>query len=206
MPAATGGLRRWRRVHETTAGSMTASFSSADLEAQIPRLRRYARALAGNREAADDLTQDTLERAWNKRALWRAGVGDRSGSLRAWLFAVMHNVFVNSVRRMKTVESLDAAGDSLPETAATDASAETAAAVRDIRHALMRLPDEQREVILLVGLEQLSYAEAAFALDVPIGTVMSRLSRGRERLRQLLEGHGEQEARAGAPSTLRRVK
>lgn len=179
---------------------MTASFSAVDLEAHIPRLRRYARALTGSREAADDLTQDTLERAWVKRSLWRAGTDDPAGSLRAWLFAVMHNVFVNSLRRVKAVESLEQAGDSMPELAAADASAETGAAVRDIRQALMRLPEEQREVILLVGLEQLSYAEAAFALDVPIGTVMSRLSRGRERLRQILE------SRAGAPSTLRRVK
>jgi RNA polymerase sigma-70 factor (ECF subfamily) len=184
---------------------MTPSFTAADLEVHIPRLRRYARALTGHREAADDLTQDTLERAWSKRSLWSAGAGDPSGSLRAWLFAVMHNVFVNSVRRMKPVESLDAAGDSLPDMAATGASAETDAAVRDIRQALMQLPEDQREVILLVGLEQLSYAEAAFALDVPIGTVMSRLSRGRERLRQLLEEDSGREPR-GAPSTLRRVK
>lgn len=185
---------------------MTSSFSAADLEAHIPRLRRYARALTGNREAADDLTQDTLERAWGKRTLWHAGEGDPAGSLRAWLFAVMHNVFVNSVRRMKPVESLDAGGDSVPEVAASGASAETGAAVRDIRKAMLRLPDEQREVILLVGLEQLSYAEAAYALDVPIGTVMSRLSRGRERLRLMLEGDADQEPRVGAPSTLRRVK
>ena len=185
---------------------MTWSFSSTELEVHIPRLRRYARALTGSREAADDLTQDTLERAWAKRMLWRTGAGDPAGSLRAWLFAVMHNVFVNNVRRKKNVESLDAASDALPEAAATDASAETGAAVRDIRRALMRLPDDQREVILLVGLEQLSYAEAAAALEVPIGTVMSRLSRGRERLRQFLDEEAGQELRAGAPSTLRRVK
>lgn len=185
---------------------MTSSFSATDLEAHIPRLRRYARALTGNREAADDLTQDTLERAWTKRALWQAGPGNAVGSLRAWLFAVMHNVFVNSVRRTKAVESLDAVEDAMPEMAAGDASAETGAAVRDIRQALMRLPQEQREVILLVGLEQLSYAEAAFALDIPIGTVMSRLSRGRERLRQLLGDGAGQEARGAAPSTLRLVK
>jgi RNA polymerase sigma-70 factor, ECF subfamily len=182
------------------------SFSPAELEAHIPRLRRYARALTGSREAADDLTQDTLERAWAKRALWRAGVGDPSGGLRAWLFAVMHNVFVNTVRRTRSTESLDAADDTAPEVTATGTSAETDAAVSDIRRALMKLPDDQREVILLVGLEQLSYAEAAFAIEVPIGTVMSRLSRGRERLRQLLGDGGTQESHAVAPSTLRRVK
>ncbi|MGE5337553.1 MAG: RNA polymerase sigma factor [Gemmatimonadota bacterium] len=185
---------------------MTLPFTPSDLEAHIPRLRRYARALTGNRDAADDLTQDTLERAWEKRALWRAGAGDPKGSLRAWLFAVMHNVFVNTVRRMKVTESLDAGDGSALDLPAAGASAETDAAVREIGRALMQLADEQRAVILLVGLEQLSYAEAAFALDVPIGTVMSRLSRGRERLRQLLDEDPERATRTATPSTLRRVK
>jgi RNA polymerase sigma-70 factor (ECF subfamily) len=185
---------------------MPSSFTPADLETHIPRLRRYARALTGNRDTADDLTQDTLERAWAKRTLWHVGSGDPAGSLRAWLFAVMHNVFVNRVRRMRPTESLDVAGDSAAEMVATNASAETGAAVRDVQVALRRLPDDQREVILLVGLEQLSYAEAAVALEVPIGTIMSRLSRARERLRQLLDENGAQESRANGPSTLRRVK
>jgi RNA polymerase sigma-70 factor (ECF subfamily) len=160
------------------------SFSVADVEALIPRLRRYARALAGSREAADDQTQDTLERAWNKRELWQPGT-----NLRAWLFTVMHGVFVNGVRRSRAFESFDAAEDDRAEQRDEAASAETAIAVRDLRKALGSLPDEQREVVLLVGLEQLSYAETAAALGVPIGTVMSRLARGRERLRQLLDEH-----------------
>jgi len=187
-------------------GPMSSPFTPTDLEAHIPRLRRYARALTGNREVADDLMQDTLERAWTKRSLWRAGIGDPAGSLRAWLFAVMHNVFVNTVRRVRSTESLDAAGEATADIAANNMSAETDAAVNDIRRALMKLPEDQREVILLVGLEQLSYAEAAVAIEVPIGTVMSRLSRGRERLRQLLGEREAQESPAGAPSTLRRVK
>lgn len=171
------------------------AFTAADIEALIPRLRRFARAMTGNREAADDLTQDTLERAWNKRHLWQAGT-----NLRAWLFAVMHGVFVNGTRRRRPVESLDALEASAPERADDGASAETAIAVRELRQALQRLPDEQRQVVLLVGLEQFSYAEAAGVLEVPIGTVMSRLARGRERLRQLLED--------GSPDRhgLRRVK
>jgi RNA polymerase sigma-70 factor (ECF subfamily) len=163
---------------------MTA-FDASDLEALIPRLRRYARALTGSREAADDLTQDTLERAWLKRDLWQAGT-----SLRAWLFAVMHGVFVNGIRRHRATESLDALPDGGSARADATAAAESAVAVRDLRAALQRLTEEQRQVVLLVGLEQLSYAEAAAVLGVPIGTVMSRLSRGRERLRQLLEGEG----------------
>jgi len=172
-----------------------AAFTAAEVEALIPRLRRFARALTGSREAADDLTQDTLERAWAKRELWQAGT-----NLRAWLFAVMHGVFVNSVRRLRPTESLDALAEAGSERADDSAAAESAVAVRQLREALLRLPDDQRQVVLLVGLEQLSYAEAAEVLGVPIGTVMSRLSRGCERLPQLLEG--ETPDRQG----LRRVK
>jgi len=172
-----------------------AAFTAAEVEALIPRLRRFARALTGSREAADDLTQDTLERAWAKRELWQAGT-----NLRAWLFAVMHGVFVNNARRLRPTESLDVLAEAGNERADDSAAAESALAVRQLREALLRLPDDQRQVVLLVGLEQLSYAEAAEVLGVPIGTVMSRLSRGRERLRQLLEG--ETPDRQG----LRRVK
>jgi RNA polymerase sigma-70 factor (ECF subfamily) len=172
-----------------------ATFSAADVEALIPRLRRYARALTGSREAADDLTQDTLERAWVKRELWQAGT-----DLRAWLFAVMHGVFVNGLRRSRPTDSLDALDFDGHERRDDAASAETAIAVRDLRKALASLPDEQRQVVLLVGLEQLSYAETAEVLGVPTGTVMSRLARGRERLRQLLDD--ETPDRQG----LRRVK
>jgi RNA polymerase sigma-70 factor (ECF subfamily) len=158
------------------------AFNAAEIEALIPRLRRFARALAGSREAADDLVQDTLERAWAKRELWQAGT-----NLRAWLFAVMHGVYVNGTRRRRPDESLDWSEGAAADRIAEGASAETAIAVRDLREALQRLPDEQCQVVLLVGLEQFSYAEAAGVLDVPIGTVMSRLARGRERLRQLLQ-------------------
>ena len=171
------------------------AFTAAEIEALIPRLRRFARALAGSREAADDLVQDTLERAWAKRELWQAGT-----DLRAWLFAVMHGVFVNGTRKRRPAESLDWRPGVAAERIDESASAETAIAVRDLREALDRLPDEQCAVVLLVGLEQFSYAEAAGVLDVPIGTVMSRLARGRERLRQLLqEGSADRHG-------LRRVK
>jgi RNA polymerase sigma-70 factor (ECF subfamily) len=171
------------------------AFTAAELEALIPRLRRFARALTGSREAADDLTQDALERAWVKRDLWQPGT-----NLRAWLFAVMHGVFVNGTRRRRPTESLDALAEAGLERADEGAAADSAILVGELRSALLRLPDEQRQVVLLVGLEQFSYAEAAEVLGVPVGTVMSRLSRGRERLRQLLED--------GAPDRhgLRRVK
>lgn len=171
------------------------AFTAAELEALIPRLRRFARALTGSREAADDLTQDTLERAWIKRALWQPGT-----NLRAWLFSVMHGVFVNNARRLWPTESLDSLAALGIDRADEAASAESAHALRELQQALQRLPHEQCQVVLLVGLEQFSYAEAAEVLGVPIGTVMSRLSRGRERLRQLLD-EGAQDQHG-----LRRVK
>ena len=147
---------------------------------QIPRLRRYARALTGDRAAADDLVQDTLERALSRFHLWRRG-----SDLRAWLFTIMHNIFVNQARsRMRYPH------EPLDETAAEKLQYREPdwSALRDIGDALARLPVEQRTVVLLVGLEQFTYEEAARVLDIPIGTVMSRLSRARERLRALLGG------------------
>jgi len=173
------------------------AFSAEDAEQWIPRLRRYAIALTGNRDAADDLIQDTLERAWRKRALWRPG-----SDLRAWLFTVMHNVYVNSVRSARPVQVLEDEGGAQQPAAMPDASAaESAVMLAELRAALAKLSDDQRQVILLVGLEQMSYSEAAAVLDVPIGTVMSRLARGREQLRLLLAREHQ-----AAGMGLRRVK
>lgn len=147
--------------------------------AEIPRLRRYARALAGDAVRADDLVQDTLERALSRFALWRPG------NLRAWLFTIMHNVFVNQV---KAVQPLAFPGDEAMPDLPVRATQADALELRDLSRALHKLPPEQREVLLLVGLEEMAYAEAAKVLGVPVGTVMSRLSRGRERLRALLAG------------------
>src|SRR5712672_3562921 len=134
----------------------------------IPRLRRYARALVGDRYVADDLVQDTLERAWNKFYLWRPG-----SDLRAWLFTIMHNVFVNQARRRRY--EIEQAMDELP-----------AIAVRATQGEQLELQDVDR--VLRVAVEQLTYEEVSCALGIPIGTVMSRLSRARERMRQLLGG------------------
>lgn len=174
-------------------------FTALELQAQVPRLRRYARALTGARDGADDLVQDTLERAWLKRALWQPGT-----HLRAWLFAVMHNVYVNERRRWRPVEPLDTTDDGPLGAGEPGHPADSRLALRDIERALAQLSDDQRAVILLVGLEQLSYAEAARALAVPLGTVMSRLSRGRERLRELLDPASQHTVHAGA--ALRRIK
>ena len=147
----------------------------------IPRLRRYARALVGDRASADDLVQDTLERAWAKLHLYRRGT-----DLRAWLFTVMHNVHVNKVRATRVTDTLE---DELPELAQR-ASQGDALLVRDLDRAIAQLPAEQRAVLLLVTLEEMSYEEVARALGIPIGTVMSRLSRAREKLRMMMLGQG----------------
>ena len=151
-----------------------------DLLAWVPRLRRYARALAGNRDDADDLVQDTLERAWSRAGLWR-GVAD----MRAWLFGIMHNLHVDALRRGRLATV--AIAEDTPEGAVAPTQGDRLA-VQDLQSALDRLAPEQREVLLLVALEDMAYADIAQALGIPLGTVMSRLSRGRERLRALLDG------------------
>ena len=156
------------------------------LTEQIPQLRRYARVLHGGRMAdADDLVQDTLERACAKWGLWR-GVG----SLRPWLFSIMHNLFVDqcAVRGALAAEALDALPEALqPARAATQ---ELHIETLDVLAALQRLSVPLREVLLLVAVEGLSYGDAAKALGVPAGTVMSRLSRARTQLWQLTSGDG----------------
>ena len=147
--------------------------------ALIPRLRRYARALVGDRGAADDLVQDTLERALVKFHLWRPG-----SDLRAWLFAIMHNVHVNHVRARRELAPLDDETLEIP----VRATQEVALQGRDLGRAVAQLPDGQREVLLLVVLEDMSYQDVAEALGIPIGTVMSRLSRAREKVRASMEG------------------
>jgi RNA polymerase sigma factor (sigma-70 family) len=156
----------------------------------IPRLRRYARALVGDRATADDLVQDTLERAWAKLHLYRRGT-----DLRAWLFTVMHNVHVNRVRAARLTDTLD---DEMPELAQRPAQGD-ALLVRDLDRAITRLPAEQRAVLLLVTLEEMSYEQVAGALGIPIGTVMSRLSRARDKLRAMMLGQP-------APTKLKLVK
>jgi RNA polymerase sigma-70 factor (ECF subfamily) len=143
----------------------------------IPNLRRYARALVGDRDGADDLVQDTLERAVRKFHLWRPG------DLRAWLFSIMHNVFVNQLKARRIAPDVEI-DDSYP----APSSPVTSMDLQDLQRALNTLAPEQREVVLLVALEDMSYADVSRALGIPMGTVMSRLSRGRERLRKTMNG------------------
>ncbi len=148
---------------------------------EIPRLRRYARALLRDPVAADDLVQDCLERALSRWHQWQSG-----SNLRAWLFRIMHSQFINQRRqesRRLDRDELDASAES---NHAAPASQEIGFEFRDMQRALERLSPDHREVVLLIALENLSYREVADILDVPVGTVMSRLSRGRENLRKHL--------------------
>lgn len=159
----------------------------------IPRLRRYARALLrGDALAADDLVQDCLERALSRLHSWRA-----DSDLRAWLFTIMHNVYVNQVRRAAAGPTFTAIAER-DDWAAESGSAESGAAVSELQRALGALPPDQREIVLLVSMEGLRYHEVAAILGIPEGTVMSRLSRARSQLRVAL-------SREQSPS-LRRIK
>ncbi|QFU17363.1 sigma-70 family RNA polymerase sigma factor [Microvirga thermotolerans] len=165
---------------------------AALLEPLIPGLRRHAWALLRDDEAADDLVQDTLERAigrWHSRR--------RDGGLKAWLYAIQHNLFLDRLRRQRR-QGAQIGAEALMDVPSPDASPDEHARMRDILAALDALPEEQRSVMLLVSVEDLSYEEAAQALAIPVGTVMSRLSRAREKMRQYLE--------TGRPAALRRVK
>lgn len=164
----------------------------AELVAQIPALRRYARALAGDAADADDLVQDCLARACERLRLWRRG-----SDLRAWLFTILHNLYLNERRDGRqraghlSLEELEVPGEGERDT-------ESLVRLRDLQAALLTLPAEQRATLLLVGLEGLRYRDVARVLGVPLGTVMSRLHRAREGLRARLEG--------GPSPRLRRVK
>jgi RNA polymerase sigma-70 factor, ECF subfamily len=149
------------------------------IAAEIPRLRRYARALVGQETEADDLVQDTLERALSRLHLWRSNENPRR-----WLFTILHSVHVDKVRGKARQPLPDDLNDHVADPASRPEDGVTQC---EVNAALQRLPLEQRQIVLLVGLEGLSYAEAAAVIGVPIGTVMSRLARGREKLRQLLD-------------------
>ena len=163
------------------------------LTGELPHLRRFARALTGDAALADDLVQDCVERALNKSHLY-----DPTRPLRAWLYAVLRNLHVSGLRRdgrstvVKTVDDLsDGEGSVAP-------AQEERLSVTSIAEALDRLGPQHREVIVLVGLEEMSYHDVAIILGVPLGTVMSRLSRARQQLRNILEDRGH--------TVLRRVK
>lgn len=174
---------------------MTVSGVLTRIEACIPALRRYAAALLRNREDADDLVHDCLVRALDKLHTRRD-----DADVRAWLFAIMHNLFISQLRRAKARPATDPLDDTHEAAVTLRPDQENNLHWRDLIRGLNRLPVEQRTVVLLVSVEDLSYAEAASVLGVPIGTVMSRLARGRERLRQYTDNADE------VRPALRRIK
>jgi len=151
------------------------------LLAELPRLRRYARMLVGEPARADDLVQDCLVRAIANLERWREGT-----NMRAWLFTIMRNVLFNDLRRARRSPFMDA-GDELLDAVPAAADQESRLRVQDVDKAFARLGPDQREVFLLIAVEGLDYEEAAQILDVPVGTVKSRLSRARSDLRAQLE-------------------
>jgi RNA polymerase sigma-70 factor (ECF subfamily) len=160
-----------------------------DIEAEIPRLRRYARALTHDANTADDLVQDCLARALGKLHLWQEGT-----DLRAWLFTILHNQYVNHIRRAVREGAAVGLNENEPLLSRGPQQGRRLE-LRDLERAIAKLPEEQRSVILLVGLEGMRYEEVAAVLDVPVGTVRSRLSRGREALRRLTGALSSEEAR-----------
>jgi RNA polymerase sigma-70 factor (ECF subfamily) len=148
---------------------------------QIPRLRRYARALMqGDTVAADDLVQDCLERALSRLHSWKIG-----SDLRAWLFTIMHNIYVNQVRRSVNGPQFVELPEEEPP-CPVSANAESDASLEWLQRSLQWLSPDQREILLLIAVEGLRYKEVASILDIPEGTVMSRLSRARQQLRTRL--------------------
>jgi RNA polymerase sigma-70 factor (ECF subfamily) len=169
---------------------MAADDRAALLEAQIPALRRYAYGLVREPDAADDLVQDCLESALSRWYLRRS-----YGDLRAWLFTILRNLHINAyrarLRRGPSGQLDEASSSGTPDP-------QTGIEARDALAALDRLPEDQKSLLLLIGVEGLSYEEAAKVLGIPIGTVMSRLARARQRYRTIVE--------TGHAPVLRRVK
>ncbi len=173
-----------RILHRGTIEGQVLDETSALIAKEIPRLRRYALSLVRDVPAADDLVQDTLERAIRKRHLWSG-----RGSLRGWLYRVLFSVFLNkwapsSARRP------DAALEGGPQLWQRPAQ-EDRAHCREVARAMQHLPHEQRAAIALTAVEGLEYQEAADILEIPIGTLRSRLSRGRDALRVMCPGDND---------------
>lgn len=161
---------------------------------ELPHLMRYARALKRDVTAADDLVQDCVGRALAKLDLFQAGT-----NMRAWLFTILHNIHRQDLRTASRRIKTSVMDEVIENQHGTQATQGGGLIIRDLHQAMGQLPEEQREVLLLIGLDDMSYKEVSEVLDIPVGTVMSRLSRGRERLKKLMDG--EEKA-----ATLRSVK
>ena len=153
-----------------------------DVLGQIGALRRYARSLTRDANDAEDLVHDALVRAYERRASFKAG-----GNMRAWLLSILHNAFVDGLRSRKSEAARSVESARMMERALA-APQEHSVRLSQVRDAFMDLPEEQRAALHLVAIEGLSYQEAADALDIPLGTLMSRIGRARAALRAMEEG------------------
>jgi RNA polymerase sigma-70 factor (ECF subfamily) len=165
----------------------------SDIAGEVPYLRRFARALTGDAALADDLVQDCIERALRKQHLF-----DETRRLRAWLFAILRNLYISGLRRNAHGATAKSVDEMISGEDAVEPEQESRLALSDIASALERLPAAHREVLLLIALEEMSYREVAEIIGVPVGTVMSRLSRARGSLRAMLDD--------GDAANLRRIK
>jgi len=161
------------------------------LVAELPHLMRYARALTRDGDAAEDLVQDCASRALSRLHLFQAGT-----NMRAWLFTVLHNLHRQNLRKASRRPASTQMTEEIENRLAAVEDATQRLSLRDLDRAVADLPEEQRQVVLLIGLEDMSYQETATILDIPVGTVMSRLARARERLRRAMEGQGQPRLRS----------
>jgi RNA polymerase sigma-70 factor, ECF subfamily len=168
------------------------------IEALIPRLRRYARALVHDPVAADDLVQDCLVRAIAKIQLWQGGT-----DLRAWLFTILHNEYINRTRRTRR-ERNHMESERYNSAPMFSPNQSARLELHDLERAIAKLSEEQRAVILLIGLEGMGYEEVAAALSIPVGTVRSRVSRARETLRMLTGRFSNRDCRSSSPAVAHR--
>jgi RNA polymerase sigma-70 factor (ECF subfamily) len=165
----------------------------SEITGEVPHLRRFARALTGDAALADDLVQDCIERALRKQHLF-----DEARSLRTWLFTILRNLYISGLRRSAHGRADKSVDEMISGEDAVRPEQESRLAMSDIALALDRLPTAHREVLLLIALEDMSYREVAEIIGVPVGTVMSRLSRARGNLRAMLDD--------GDTTNLRRIK
>lgn len=170
-----------------------------NIEALRPMLYRIAYAWCHDAALADDLVQDTLSRAWTRRAQLR-----EAAALKAWMVSIMNHCWLDHLRSRRDFEDVEDWQDELESAGESpEACCNREQVIASVRAAVARLPLAQRQVLTLVDLEEFSYAEVARILDIPVGTVMSRLSRARDSLRSLLEPEKQQTV---AQPRLRRVK
>ncbi|MFO1057376.1 MAG: sigma-70 family RNA polymerase sigma factor [Dongiaceae bacterium] len=158
---------------------------------EIPRLRRYARFLARNADQADDLVQECLTRAVSNIDRWQPGT-----NMNAWLLVILHNIFINEVKRRRPMLTSDGAIEQ--HGGGTSGGQEERIYLNNVQQAFDKLSTDHKEILLMIAVEGLQYEEAAAILNVPIGTVRSRISRARESLRELLAGRAEMPARPAA--------